>query len=81
MDPVVSQFAELIAQGKKLFRDDIKSNPLGWTKENIVNSRIPTVFQAAAYRYPVFQVAAAQPGAAGAGATATRNRFRIYLVI
>ncbi|KAJ8933096.1 hypothetical protein NQ318_010677 [Aromia moschata] len=33
-------------------------------------SRIPTVFQAAAYRYPVFEVA-------GAGTTATRNRFHI----
>ncbi|KAJ8934213.1 hypothetical protein NQ318_021638, partial [Aromia moschata] len=35
MDPVVSQFAELLAQGKKLFRDDIKSDPLGWTKKLI----------------------------------------------
>lgn len=32
MDPVVSQFAELLAQGKKLFRDDLKEEPLAWTK-------------------------------------------------
>ncbi|KAJ8937877.1 hypothetical protein NQ318_021102 [Aromia moschata] len=31
------------------------------------NSRIPTVIQAAAYRYPVFQVAAARPARRGAG--------------
>ncbi|KAJ8926295.1 hypothetical protein NQ314_021354 [Rhamnusium bicolor] len=33
MDPVVSQFAEHLSQGKKLFRDDIKEDPLAWTKK------------------------------------------------
>lgn len=33
MDPVVSQFAELLAQGKQLHRDDLKEDPLAWTKD------------------------------------------------
>ncbi|XP_023018677.2 apoptosis-inducing factor 3 isoform X1 [Leptinotarsa decemlineata] len=34
MDPVVSQFAELLAQGKKLFRKDLEHDKLAWTKKN-----------------------------------------------
>ncbi|XP_044763702.1 apoptosis-inducing factor 3-like isoform X2 [Coccinella septempunctata] len=30
MDPIVSQFAELLHQGKKLYRKDIDKQPLGW---------------------------------------------------
>ncbi|KAG5865232.1 hypothetical protein JTB14_012052 [Gonioctena quinquepunctata] len=33
MDPVVSQFAEHLAQGKKLFKDDLKNDKLAWTKK------------------------------------------------
>lgn len=33
MDPVVSQFAELLYQGKKLYRKDIDKQPLAWVKK------------------------------------------------
>ncbi|XP_018334362.1 apoptosis-inducing factor 3-like isoform X2 [Agrilus planipennis] len=32
MYPTVAQFAELLAQGRKLYRKDIESDPLEWTK-------------------------------------------------
>ncbi|XP_050316077.1 apoptosis-inducing factor 3-like isoform X2 [Anthonomus grandis grandis] len=32
MDPLVSKFAELLAQDKKLYRADLKDDPLAWTK-------------------------------------------------
>ncbi|XP_018334359.1 apoptosis-inducing factor 3 isoform X4 [Agrilus planipennis] len=35
MDPVVSQFAELMIQGKKLTRKDLQADPLAWTKQEL----------------------------------------------
>ncbi|XP_050316078.1 apoptosis-inducing factor 3-like [Anthonomus grandis grandis] len=32
MDPLVSKFAEKLAQGKKLYRNDLKGDPLAWSK-------------------------------------------------
>ncbi|XP_076255829.1 apoptosis-inducing factor 3 isoform X2 [Rhynchophorus ferrugineus] len=32
MDPLVSQFAERLAQGRKLYRKDIQDDPLAWSK-------------------------------------------------
>ncbi|XP_066144859.1 apoptosis-inducing factor 3 [Euwallacea fornicatus] len=32
MDPYVSLFAEKLAQGKKLYRNDLKDDPMAWTK-------------------------------------------------
>lgn len=32
MDPLVSKFAERLAQGRKLYRKDIQEDPLAWTK-------------------------------------------------
>ncbi|CAH1129431.1 unnamed protein product [Ceutorhynchus assimilis] len=32
MDPLVSMFAERLAQGKKLYRNDLKDDPLAWSK-------------------------------------------------
>ncbi|KAL1489370.1 hypothetical protein ABEB36_014281 [Hypothenemus hampei] len=34
MDPYVSLFAEWLAQGRKLYRNDIKDDPLAWTKQH-----------------------------------------------
>nr|BAM18407.1 disulfide oxidoreductase [Papilio xuthus] len=31
-DPVVSQFAELVYQGKSLYKKDLKDDPFAWTK-------------------------------------------------
>lgn len=31
-DPIVSQFAELLHQGKVLYKKDLKDDPFGWTK-------------------------------------------------
>ncbi|CAG9853721.1 unnamed protein product [Phyllotreta striolata] len=36
-DPVVSQFAELLAQGKKLTEEELIKDPLGWTKNIVPN--------------------------------------------
>lgn len=36
-DPVVSQFAELLAQGKTLTEDALKEDPLAWTKDVVPN--------------------------------------------
>nr|XP_023017973.1 apoptosis-inducing factor 3-like [Leptinotarsa decemlineata] len=36
MDPIVSKFGELLAQGKKLKREDLVDDPLGWTKPKLV---------------------------------------------
>lgn len=32
MDPLVSQFAERLAQGQKLYRNDLRDDPLAWAK-------------------------------------------------
>lgn len=41
MDPIVSQFAELLYQGKKLFRKDIDKKPLEWLSRIVPNPVLP----------------------------------------
>nr|CAI5832079.1 unnamed protein product [Callosobruchus analis] len=39
MDPIVSEYAERLAQGKQLYRDDIKSDMMGWRQRKKYRSR------------------------------------------